>query len=492
MSVVSVVITFENGEQVTCIPEQVKPSQVAKRKPRTSAKSTAKTDEAKPKSSRSTKEPNTEDIEEEQDHAQAVEAADSDVPMNHEPKVQLNWSRGRTRKHRSTHVAVFGTGFWYIGEVEGESRLFFKHVTGSEEQHECDPQLSVGRAKVCATKISQRLVEEAVANTIDQNNAIRMAEAFIEHVGESITVGEATYRFRAKRTRREVNAAVVTYVAAGDRRLEIRMWNRAGTPFDEAMEVWITEYIEKRSMIGWFKQRMPFKELATLRAPTLSAPPFHRLQWTKKGKKMWSTTYDERELEVVEGPNTSQLQLRNDGKYKRLGEVIPLQCGPTDELRDHALTFLRNFENARARKPSKKANESDEATETEDIASKPTKKSEPKQTKTASKSTPKPAAKQPAKDKPAEQSTDSKAAEVAEAKPKEAKPKKTRTRRKKTTKKATKKTTRKTAEKPPEPVKIEDDDDDGATVDVGNVNVEKLLEKAGDIANQIELPVMGK
>ncbi len=489
MNVVSVVITLDDGTQIQCTPDEVKSPTSSRRKSRTAEPDsgrpenestdvevkTAGTDKSRPASKVA-----QDQVEHDEEHAQA-EGSTPDVPMNHEPKVQLNWSRGKTRKHRPTHVAVFGTGFWYIGDVEGEARLFFKHVTGSEKQHECDPQLSIGRAKVCATKISQRLVDDAVGNQIDKNNAERMAEAFVEYVGEKITVGDATYRFRPKRTRREVNAAVVTYVAAGDRRLEIRMWNRAGTPFDEAMEVWATEYVEKHSMIGWFKKRLPFTELPKLRVLALNAPPFHRLEWTRKGKNLWSTTYDDFELEVVEGPNTSQLQLRNNGKYKRLGEVIPLQCGPVKELRDHALTFLRDFEYARSRKRADKkaerAAKAEEAEKAEPAQSKPEKPAED----TKSKSEPKAAS----KSKPVAE----KSPEKQEAK--ETKPKKTRTRRKKTAKKVTKKSTKKQSE-PAQTPQIVDDDDDDTTVDPGNIDIEKLLEKADAIASQIELPVVAE
>lgn len=487
MNVVSVVITLDDGTQIHCSPNEVKSPTASKRKSRTAKTdaggSTSKSADVDVKTADPDTSPGTDTNTQERDEHEEEHQAEPSrpaVPMNHEPKVQLNWSRGKTRKHRPTHVAVFGTGFWYIGDVEGEARLFFKHVTGSEKQHECDPQLSVGRAKVCATKISQRLVDDAVSNQIDKNNAERMAEAFVEYVGEKITVGDATYRYRPKRTRREVNAAVVTYVAAGDRRLEVRMWNRAGTPFDEAMEVWVTEYVEKHSMIGWFKKRLPFTELPKLRVLALNVPPFHRLEWTKKGKNLWSTTYDDFELEVVEGPNTSQLQLRNNGKYKRLGEVVPLQCGPAKELRDHALTFLRDFEYARSRKRAEK--KAERAAKAED-----TKKTEPAESKAD-----KPAENPQPKSEPKTASKSKTAAEKSPEKQeetKETKPKKARTRRKKTTKKVTKKSTKKQTEPAATP-QIVDDDDDGGTVDAGSVDIEKLLEKAGEIASQIELPVV--
>ncbi|MGB1015607.1 MAG: hypothetical protein ACPG4T_15835, partial [Nannocystaceae bacterium] len=329
-----------------------------------------------------------------------------------------------------------------------------------EKAHECDPELTVGRAKVCAGNISDKLVDEAAKNPIDKANAMSMATAFVTHVGEEIAVGEMKYRFRPQRTRREVNAAVVTYLAKGKRRLEARLWNRAGTPGDEAMEVWITEYSENQSMIGWYKKRTRYKDLSDLRVLALNVPPFHRLKWTKKEKNVWSTTFGDTELEVIVGPNNSQLQLRNNGNYKGAGDIIPLQCGPAEELRDHALTFLRDFEYARSRKRAKVANADAEVKDAE-----PEKGAQ----------------------KEAKKATGTK--DIKKEAPPEPTPKprgRKQAAKKKTAKKATKKSTSK---KTANPV-ILDDDDDGATTDMGNVDVEKLLEKAADVASQIELPVM--
>lgn len=319
--------------------------------------------------------------------------------MNHKPDVHLRWDLGATEKGIPIHVAVFGTGLFTIASYRSETRLSFIHFKSDDNKiFECPPCKSVGRAKVEATKIAQSMIDQFADSIPHKTNAEKMEESFIHWV-PTIQIGETNFRVKPNRSRREVDAAVLVYKNRNDL-VEVRLWPTPSKVPGGMRTHIVFAHVEDHRTVGWLeatKQKGGYAEFATIN-PTL--PPFQRLDWQANPKTgVLTVRYGKHTFEIVVGDGTSQLQVR------RRGKTTALRCAPTEDLKQHALVYLHDYELEKSKQRTaerKSAESSDKPREPRKQADKdkPAKTSEkPAQRKRAAEPKPEEVS-EPPKDKP--------------------------------------------------------------------------------------------